>query len=152
MNMNEGSSRDRLVEILGKTLEYVANEVIVLSRLEEFFSPEPARLTPSDAEAEAPQRRVDCVIELLSGPPKSETQSGNSVHHDVYPLSAISEVINMFHRILKSVARTHMFMIGVQLQKRWPGIINLSDENDRELFMKGPNPHFGSTRKRHLFV
>lgn len=142
MDMNEATHQDRLIQILGKTLEYVANEAVVLNRLEEFFSPKPAKLAASDTEAKALQHRTDCVIELLGGPPKSDTQSANSVHHDIYPLAAISEVMNMFHRTRKSVARTHMFMIGVDLQKRWPEVMNFSDEKNGELFLKSSESAF----------
>lgn len=140
--MDEERRQDRLIEILGKTLDYVANEAVVLNRLEEFFSPKPSKLASSDAEAQDLHDRVDRLVESLSGPPKRDTAPANPVKVDIYPLAAISEVINMFHRTRKSVARTHMFMIGVELQKRWPDVGKVSDEKDRGLFVENSESAF----------
>ena len=136
MQMSENTRQDRLTEILGKTLEHTANEAVVLARLEEFFAPKPAKLAASDTEAEALHRRVDRVIELLGGPPTSDTQGDNCVHHDVYPLSAVSEVLNTFHRARKSVCRTHMFMIGIGIQEQIPDVWIVSDATERDAIME----------------
>lgn len=141
MDIDVDRRQDRLIEILGKTLDYVANEAVVLKRLEEFFSPEPPKLATSDAEAQDLQDRVDHLVESLGGPPKAGTAPPNLVKVDTYPLAIISEVINMFHRTRKSVVRTHMFMIGVELQKKWPDVTKSSDEN-REFFVESSESAF----------
>jgi hypothetical protein len=132
MDMDKERRRDRLVELLAKTLDYVANESVVLSRLEEFFSPKPPKLANSDAEARDLHERVDHLVESLAGRSKLGAEPSNLVKVDSYPLAAISEVINMFHRTRKSVTRTQMFMIGVELQKKWPDAANFSNEENRK--------------------
>jgi hypothetical protein len=142
MDTDEERRKDRLIEILGKTLDYVANEAVVLNRLEEFFSPKPAKLATSDAGARELQDRIDHLVESLGGPPKTGTTSPNLVKVDSYPLAAISEAINMFHRTRKSVVRTHMFMIGVELQNKWPDAVKNSNEEDREFFLESSESAF----------
>lgn len=124
------SKNEPLAEALAGTISVVANEPFVLNALEPFFSPKPAKLGAGEDVKEL-QRRVDRLVESLGGPPKLviRTMGDEAAEKvDFYPAAAIAEVVNMFHRVRRSVCRAHMSYIGSSLIRQDPSVITNSEE------------------------
>jgi hypothetical protein len=99
-------------EVLAGVMVHVANEHIVLARMEEFVFPRPAHLAPSKFESEQLQSRTNQVVGLLGGSPlgrqliirANDCSDKTSVaRYDEYPAAAMAEVVNMYHRTRRSV-------------------------------------------------
>lgn len=65
---NEGAYM-RLAQVVGSVVAYVANEAVVLARLEEFMSPQPSDLWPSDR-SEDLERRLNRLVARMGGTPE----------------------------------------------------------------------------------
>jgi hypothetical protein len=121
---------DRFATVLAATVDYVGKEPLVLAHLEEYFSPQPASLTPPHSDGKELQQRVNRVVEKLGGPPMLiiTPTDGPKPRYDFYPAAAMHEVVNMFHRTRRSVARAQMSMIGSHLVEKKPEVFSLPTE------------------------
>ncbi len=138
-------AEDKLASVLGDAMAFVTNEVIVLARLEEFFSPKPAQLADSEVSRKALQQRVDKLSETLGGPPRLIIHFTNEPkpHYDTYPDAAFDEALTLFHRARVSVTRAHMFLVGSGMHERMPEVLNLPpDKEFRDLLVKRVNAAF----------
>lgn len=130
---------EKIASVLGDAMAFVTNEVIVLARLEEFFSPKPAQLAESEESRKALQQRVDKLSEALGGPPRLIIHFTNEPkpHYDTYADAAFDEALTLFHRARVSVTRAHMFLIGSGMHERMPEVLDLpTDKEFRELLVK----------------
>ena len=59
----------RLWSAMGGPVQHTANEILVLSRLEEFFSPKPTHLV-TEGDIETFNSQVDCLESLYGGVPR----------------------------------------------------------------------------------
>lgn len=138
-------AQDKLASVLGDAMAFVTNEVIVLARLEEFFSPKPAQLADSEESRKALQERVDKLSETLGGPPRLIIHCTNEPkpHYDTYADAALDEALTLFHRARVSVTRAHMFLVGSGMHERMPDALNPPpDKEFRELLLKRVNAAF----------
>lgn len=105
----------RLAEDIGRLLDFTLNEPVLLRRLEKHYSPKPAKLASSDVEVAALKERLDRLTDLLAGAVEAaHTPSvpASPPVLDTYAASAISEVLEAFHRSRSSVCRAHVFFIA----------------------------------------
>lgn len=129
---------DRLAKVLGNAVAHAANEGLVLARLEEFFSPKPAKLAEKDTDAEKLKKRLEALTLKLGGAPEFIVSGENDErpNYDTYPNAAISEVISVFHRARRSVTRAQMFLTGSHLLLTHPEVVNLPEDEDVALLFK----------------
>jgi len=130
---NENSDQvDQQASAFGDALAHVANETLILARLEEFISPKPAQLAKTDAEANALDAQVDRVIALYGGVPRFFIQGINDPKpkYDTYMSDAIDEAIEVFKRARRSLCRAQSFMIGANLLKVNPEALGLPDDEE----------------------
>jgi hypothetical protein len=136
---NKNSSHeDALATVLGNSVAYVANEVLVLAQYEVYQEDSFARLWPPDDQGTF-DKRMNAVVEHLGGPPECYiVREGNAPPPaDNYPGAALREVFDVFYRSRKSVLRAHLFMTGSTLLAEQPDIMNLPDTADgTALFIK----------------
>jgi hypothetical protein len=138
-------AQDKLAAVLGDAMAFVTNEVIVLARLEEFFSPKPAQLADSDESRKTLQQRVDKLSEALGSPPRLIIHFTNEPkpNYDTYADAAFDEALTLFHRARVSVTRAHMFLIGSGMHERMPGVLDLPpDKEFREMLVERINASF----------
>src|SRR3989338_9180641 len=104
---------DRLANVLGDALAHAANETLILSRLEEFFSPQLAKLAASEDAAKALNSQVDRLVAIYGGAPHLIIQGINDPKpkYDTYMSAALAEVIEVFKRARRSICRAQTFMI-----------------------------------------
>lgn len=113
----EQDSEDRFAEVLGEVMAYAAKEPVILGRLEEYFSPKPAKLAESIDEQSKLNAQVERVIRAFGGAPKLIIQGNNDPKpmYDMYMAAALNEAITMFHRARRSICRAQTFLIGAHL-------------------------------------
>ena len=124
-NNGQRTREKELTQALMGTLSMVANEQIVLLKLEPFFSPKPAKLDDS-CDVKTLDRQIAELTEMLGGPPRlivRKIGDDSKEPADYYPVAALNEVINMFHRVRRSVCRTHMVYIGATLLREEPELL-----------------------------
>lgn len=138
MSTDEDADReDRFADAIGGALQHAANEAMVLSRLEEFFSPKPAQLATNEEEAKALNALVDRVTTLYGGIPRLIIQGINEPKpvYDTYLSAAIHEAIEVFKRARRSLCRAQAFMIGTHMLKTNPELLTLPEDGEiRRLF------------------
>lgn len=120
---------DKFADAIGDTMAYVANEAVLLARMEEYLNPKPARLW-NDGEEDYFNKKLDKAVEHMGGPPRLILIRVDDPppECDPYPEAALREVITGFHRARKSVCRAHLFMIGTQMQRQHPEWIGIPDD------------------------
>ena len=128
----EDNKSQEIDKVLGHVISVIANETTVLARLEEFFSPPPAKLAQNEEEGNALQKQIDNLIGKLGGPPKliSVGKGEKKPTSDIYPTAAISEIINVFHRARRSVTRAQLYLTGSYMINKNPKILNLSANDE----------------------
>ncbi|MRR06383.1 MAG: hypothetical protein EG828_05475 [Deltaproteobacteria bacterium] len=134
MEFDEDIELDKFVSVLGNTMQYVANETVLLAQLEQYFDPKPASIAENDEEIKILQKRVEKLVEDLGGPPKLiiVKEDDPKPRYDLYPAAALQEVISMFHRTRKATLRAHMFMIGSQMVRNKPEFLTLPDNKEAQ--------------------
>lgn len=145
MSSHIPSSDDRLVDALGDALHHAANEGLVIAKLEEFFSPQPARLASSPEEVKALENLADAVTRLHGGVPRLFIQGINDSKpaFDTYMSAAIDEAIAVFHRARRSLCRAQTFLIGSHMLKEKPELLNLPEDPDvRRIFQSSSEGAF----------
>ena len=60
---------DKFAEAIGDTMAYVANEAVLLARMEDYLNPKPARLW-NDGEEDYFNKKLDKAVEHMGGPPR----------------------------------------------------------------------------------
>ncbi|MDH5572802.1 MAG: hypothetical protein OEY89_13635 [Gammaproteobacteria bacterium] len=135
--MNESDAEEDIEKFagtIGDAMAYVANEAILLARMEEFFSPKPARLW-AESEEDYFTKKLDKAVENMGGPPRLILMKTDEPppQCDTYPEAVLREVITAFQRARKSVCRAHMFMIGAKMQREHPDWLGLTPDNDNLL-------------------
>lgn len=126
----EDKKANTLTAVLIKIVEQIAAERVSLALLEDFFSPKPAKLAPSEAEAKSLEKRSSEIVRRFGGPPRvhliiraNDGSDDEKVEHfDDYPAAAMAEVVNMFHRTRRSVCRAQMLLIGSHVIHETPDI------------------------------
>lgn len=110
----EADLYDRFADVLGEALAHAAHEPVVLARLEEYFSPQPAKLADSEGGEALLKTQIDRVIRAYGGAPRLIVQHVDDPKpmYDTYMAAALREAIAMFHRTRRSVCRAQAFMIG----------------------------------------
>lgn len=137
MTTDDPSREDRLVEALGGALQHASSEALMIARLEEFFSPQPARLAENAEEVKALEDLADKVTKLFGGVPRLIVQGVNvpKPTYDTYLSAAIDEAIAVFHRTRRSLCRAQAFLIGAHMLKERPELLSLpNDPKVRDLF------------------
>jgi len=121
---------EEFADVIGDAMAYVANEAVILARLEGHFTPKPAILWREGEQGNI-KKRLDNVIEKMGGSPESFLHfEGDPLPiYDTYSNAALNEVIATFYRARKSVSRAHLFKVGSQLQNEHPEWLNLSTDN-----------------------
>lgn len=130
MSSDSSSAEDRLADALGDALQHAANEAVVIAKLEEFFSPQPARLASSPEQVKALEDLADAVTRLHGGAPRLIIQGVNDPKpaFDTYMSAAIDEAIAVFHRARRSLCRAQTFLIGSHMLKTRPELLNLPED------------------------
>ncbi|ASF46229.1 hypothetical protein [Methylovulum psychrotolerans] len=115
---------DDFAEILADVMAFVTNEAIILNRLEEYFSPKPAKFADSEGSLKAINHRIEKIVDDLGGAPSLIIQfdSDPIPKYDTYPNAAFNEMFALFNRTRKSVTRAHMFLIGSSMYRQIPSI------------------------------
>ncbi|MGY8904898.1 MAG: hypothetical protein ACKVIH_10155 [Burkholderiales bacterium] len=110
-------SDSRFAAVLGEALAHAASEPILLARLEEFFSPQPARLAESSEEETQLNSQIHRVVAAFGGAPRLIIQEidASKPMYDTYMSAALSEAMAVFHRARRSVCRAQAFMIGAHM-------------------------------------
>jgi hypothetical protein len=68
---NEEEERaNTLTLVLTKIVEQITAERVSLALLEDFFSPKPAKLAQSEAEAKSLEKRSSQIVRRFGGPPR----------------------------------------------------------------------------------
>lgn len=119
-----------LTLVLTKVVEQIAAERVSLALLEDFFSPKPARLAQSEAEAKSLEKRSSQIVRRFGGPPRVHliiravdgSDDAKVEHFDDYPAAAMAEIVNMFHRTRRSVCRAQMLLTGSHALHETPDI------------------------------
>jgi len=121
MSSSDDEKNERLADTIGSVMAFVANETVLLSRMEEFFSPEPAKLW-SDDQYPGMIQELDNAVDKMGGlgTPILVREDAPPPEVDTYPEAILHELISAFHRSRKSVCRAHMFMIGAKMQGEHP--------------------------------
>lgn len=133
MSTEEDADRkDRFAGAIGGALQYVADESIVLARLEEFFSPKPAQLVTNEVEAKSLNDLVDRVTALYGGAPRLFIQGIDDPkpNFDTYLSAAIDEAFEAFSRSRRSLCRAHAFLVGSHMLKTKPDILNIPTDSE----------------------
>ena len=122
----------RLAEVLGDALAHAANETLILARLEEFFSPKPAKLAISKESANAIDQQVDRLVATYGGAPRLIIKGINDPKplYDTYMSAALTEVIEVFRRARRSLCRAQTFMIGAHLLQTNPEYLSLPPDKE----------------------
>ena len=130
MSENDPDREDRLADALGGALQHAANESLMIARLEEFFSPQPARLAASAVDVKALEDLADNVTRLFGGVPRLIIQAINGPKpiYDTYLSAAIDEAIEVFHRARRSLCRAQAFLIGAHMLAKNPEFLKLPDD------------------------
>jgi hypothetical protein len=104
---SEDKDLETLVEAIGETLVYTAREPILLVRMEEHFSPKPAKLATSPDEEKNLRHALGRLSERLGGPPRIVISGpGQELPtYDTYASAAIDEILHSFHRCRRSICR-----------------------------------------------
>ncbi len=112
-------------------MAHVANEAFLLARMEEFFSPRPAKLWDENEDDEI-NRRLDKAVAQMGGPPRLILRRVDDPPPivDSYPEAALREVVSAFDRARKSVCRAHLFMVGSDQTKKRPDLIGLKTDEE----------------------
>jgi len=137
MEFDDDIELDKFVSVLGNTMQYVANETVLLARLEQYFDPKPASIADTDEEIKILQKRVEKLVQDLGGPPKLIIVKENEPkpRYDLYPAAALQEVISMFHRTRKATLRAHMFMIGSRMVRNKPDDLTLPENKEAQEYI-----------------
>ena len=116
---------DEFVETLGELLKITANEAIVIKSMEEFFTPQPAKLAETEDESDEIALKISELSERLGGPPARIVIHEESVlpDFDTYALGAIMEIISMFHRCRRAVCKTHLFFTASKFLRDHPDVL-----------------------------
>jgi len=132
MTEAEDKKIQKISSILGHVISVTVNEATVLARLEKYFSPTPAKLAQNEEEGNLLQKQIDNLIEKLGGPPRLIIKGNDEKKstYDNYPIAAISEIINVFHRVRRSVTRAQLYLTGSDLINKNPEILDLSATDD----------------------
>jgi hypothetical protein len=145
MTSDAENHKDRLAKALGSALQHAASEAVMLARLEEFFSPQPAKLASTPPEIKVLDELADDAIRLYGGAPRLIIQRINDPKptYDTYMSAAIDEAIEVFHRSRRSLCRAQAFLVGVNILREAPELMNLSDDAKvRELFQSSAEQVF----------
>jgi hypothetical protein len=145
MSSDESNAEDRLAEALAAALQHAANEALVLARLEEFFSPQPAKLASDTTQEKRLEALSDAVTRLHGGAPRLIIQGVNDPKpsFDTYMSAAIDEGIEVFHRTRRSLCRAQTFLIGAHLLRERPELLQLPpDPEVRGLFQRSAERAF----------
>lgn len=123
----QSDQSDRLAAVLGDVLAHAATETPILARLEEFFSPQPAKLAASEDAAKALNSQVDRLEAIHGGAPRLIILGINDSKpkYDTYMSAALDEVIEGFKRARRSICRAQAFMIGAHMLRSNPEFLNL---------------------------
>jgi len=126
----DDDDKERFANVIAATVAHVGQEQFLLAHLEQYFSPAPARLAEAGPDSKRLQQEVDQVIRLLGGPPRVIYQPAGEPkpRFDLYPAAAASEVVNMFHRARRSVARTQMSLVGGHGVRETPELFSVPVE------------------------
>jgi len=121
----EAEDTERLAAAISEALTYTAHEPIFLMRMEEFFSPKPAKLANSKDEEKNLNRRIGRLTEKLGGPPRllivGKDQELDT--YDTYSSAAITEILHSFHRCRRSVCRAQVCLIGSEFYRMSPDVL-----------------------------
>jgi hypothetical protein len=130
MSSDPSSAEDRLADALSDALQHAANEALVIAKLEEFLSPQPARLASGPEQVKALESLADTVTRLHGGAPRLIIQGINDPKpaFDTYMSAAIDEAIEVFHRARRSLCRAQTFLIGAHMLKERPELLNLPED------------------------
>jgi hypothetical protein len=112
------NAHERLTALMHEAMLYTINETALLARLEEFFSPKPARLELK----ESLWRRLGEMTEKIGGVPRLIVHKIGDppLEFDTYARAAIEEIVSSFERCRVSVCRTHACFIGSELYRQQP--------------------------------
>lgn len=121
----------RLWSAIGGAVQHTANEILILSRLEEFFSPKPTHLV-TEGNIETFNSQVDRLESLYGGVPRIIilTHNDPKPKFDTYMSAAINETINNFDRARRSLCRAQTIMIGAHLLGKRPDLIDLPSNDE----------------------
>jgi hypothetical protein len=123
---------DKLTRAIGEALNYTAYEPILLSRMEEFFSPEPAELVTTKDEEKELNRRMGRLSEKLGGPPQIVIVEREQPldTYDTYASAALKEILYSFRRCRRSICRTQVCLIGSEFYRSHPEVLEPKPEPD----------------------
>ena len=126
---------EELVKAIGPALAYTANEPILFARLEKFFRPAPAKLAETKEEAKDFNQRIHHLSENLGGPPQLfiTRQDEPLDTYDMYASAALTEILHSFDRCRRSVCRTQVCLIGSELHKHFPNLLESMPDDPKVL-------------------
>ena len=115
---------EKFANVIGVTLNHVADEALILSRFEEFINPKPASIFDGIKEEEIDEK-IGAATEMMGGPPKVWLMLADepSPIADTYPESTFQEAVSIFWRARKSVCRAHLYCMATQSMKDSPEYI-----------------------------
>ncbi len=127
-----------VADIIGSAMSYVANEAILLAKMEEYFTPKAAKLWETDEEEFITTKLNKAVVNMGGAPESILMKFGDPLPVcDTYPEAALREVITAFNRARKSVNRAHLFKIGSQMQREHPDWFSESKDNELNSMLLG---------------
>lgn len=118
MSKEEKEFYDRLVESLGELIKYTGNESVLLEKMDEFFSPHPAKLVQTKAEVKDLEERLEKLSEKLGEPMRlniADEDESKLQLFDSYGAAALQEILTTFHRCRRTTSKAHLFFIGASL-------------------------------------
>lgn len=123
---------DRLIKLFANSLSLVTNELLILSRAEEFLDPKPAKIVCSVEEQEQLDRRVDELRRKLGGAPRLilTKEGSDPPAYDEFAEAALKELLSFFHRCRRSVVRTHVHLIGLGSIHNYEHLLELPKDEE----------------------
>jgi len=113
----------RLIENIGELMRHTLNEGVLLEKMEEFFSPRPAKFVQTQDEVKHLEVKLSKLAEKLGGQSAlniSDEDESKLPQFDTYGASALQEILTTFHRCRRATSKAHLFFIGAYIVRDHP--------------------------------
>lgn len=123
MSEEEKEIHSRFAESLGELMRHTLNEGVLLEKMDEFFSPRPAKLVHTQDEAKDLGERLSKLSERLGGPSIlniADEDESKLPLFDTYGVAALQEILTTFHRCRRATSKAHLFFIGSSIVRNHP--------------------------------
>jgi len=117
MNYEDNDITEDAIDSLVSLLKHAVEEGQIMARMEQYFSPKPARLASTDGDVKELRGRLSKLSQRLGGPPELlifKREEKEPQYFDTYAEAALSEIITVFHRCRLVVCRAHSFFVGAE--------------------------------------